>query len=216
MPRAAYDAIVSSGDVTRRLAEARAGQALHHIGPAEDAPLLDGLPVRFTRLEDANAVLCTGLDRDGRHGEAAESPDDYLPMLRAMRARNLPLICANPDLVVGVGGRLVPCAGALAALYESLGGPVEMAGKPFAPIYRAALAAAGRLRGAAIAHDSVLAIGDGIRTDMAGAAANGLAALYVADGIHAAEIADEAGLAARLAAAAPGLELAGVIGGLVW
>jgi HAD superfamily hydrolase (TIGR01459 family) len=101
-----------------------------------------------------------------------------------MAARRLTMICANPDLVIHRGADLVYCAGALAQAYEALGGATIYAGKPHAPIYRAALAAAAAARGAPIATSRVLAIGDALRTDIAGAAAQGFDALFVAAGIH--------------------------------
>ena len=94
------------------------------------------------------------------------------------------MICANPDIVIHRGDTLIYCAGALAVRYEELGGPVLYAGKPHRPIYDRALALAGQARGAAIDARRVLAIGDGMRTDIIGAARAGLDALFVTGGIH--------------------------------
>lgn len=96
------------------------------------------------------------------------------------------MICANPDLVVERGERIIPCAGAMAAYYEQLGGEVRIAGKPHMPIYEARLAAAKEVR-SAFPKDRVLAIGDGMPTDVKGAIASGLNLLYISGGIHAAE-----------------------------
>ena len=136
----------------------------------------------------------------------SETPEDYRAVLTEAAARRLPMICANPDRVVQRGPRLIYCGGALAELYEALGGAVIMAGKPHPPIYRAALAKAAELAGEPVDPARVLAIGDGIVTDIAGANAQGLDVLFIAAGIHGAETrgADgglDAGAAQRLLAA---------------
>jgi HAD superfamily hydrolase (TIGR01459 family) len=170
----AYDAIVSSGDVTRKLMMIHGAGGLYHLGPEIDVVLFKGLTVKREELEQATAVLCTGfLD------ERVETAADYLPLLKRMKDLGLKMICANPDKVVRKGDILVPCAGALAEAYEAVGGEVLMAGKPFAPIYEAALELAGPVDRA-----KVLAIGDGPETDVKGAAANDLACLFVTGGIN--------------------------------
>lgn len=218
VPDSAYDAVVSSGDVTRELVRRRAGSNLFHLGPDEDISLLEGLPVNWTVVDEAEAVLCTGLNNDGRDGGRAETPDDYRPMLSQMHIRNLPFICANPDRVVGIGDRLYPCAGALADVYTQLGGQVEMAGKPYAPIYQVALERAGDIMKRDVERSQVLAIGDGLPTDIEGARANKLAVHFITGGIHADDHrgADANAVAADLAATMPGLQVAGVAAGLVW
>lgn len=184
VPRAAYDAIVTSGDLTRNAIIERIGQTLHHIGPARDRPLFAGLELSFGDLERADYVVCTGLLDDER-----ETAEDYRPTLRRMLERRLLMVCANPDLVVERGDALIPCAGALALLYEREGGAVFYAGKPHLPVYEAALAIGTRLnRGTPIPRERVLAVGDAIRTDIAGAVAAGMPSLLVADGIHALEM----------------------------
>jgi len=218
VPDDAWDDLVSSGDVTRELVRRRAGSNVYHLGPHEDAALLEGLPVNWTGLDEAQAVLCTGLNHDGRDGGTPETPDDYRPVLAGMVARHLPFICANPDKVVGVGGKLYPCAGSLADIYQELGGAVEMAGKPYSPIYEVALARATESMSRTIAGDEVLAIGDGIPTDVEGARANGLPVHFITGGIHAADnegIEAEA-IASGLQRKMPGLAVAGVAPGLVW
>ena len=110
-------------------------------------------------------------------------PDDYRPVLAQMQKRQLPFICANPDRVVGIGGILYPCAGALADIYTELGGQVEMAGKPYAPIYQLALERAGDIMKREIMRSQVLAIGDGMPTDVEGARANDLAIHFITGGI---------------------------------
>jgi HAD superfamily hydrolase (TIGR01459 family) len=139
-------------------------------------------------------------------------------MLGRVRARELPFICANPDMVVERGDQTIWCAGALAQIYESLGGSVVYAGKPHAPIYELALARTAELRGAPVARDRVLAVGDGVRTDLAGAVAQGFDCLFVIGGIHAAELGgddlDRDSLARMFAEA--GAWPAGVIRRLRW
>ncbi|MBW9078132.1 TIGR01459 family HAD-type hydrolase [Agrobacterium pusense] len=180
VPDEAYDRIVTSGDVTRGLI-AEGPRKVFLLGPQRDMPLLEGLDVEVVGEADADSVVCTGFFDD-----ETETPEDYTEMLKGFIARNVPMICANPDLVVERGERIIPCAGAMAAYYEQLGGEVRIAGKPHAPIYEACLAAAKEVRGA-IAKDRVLAIGDGMPTDVKGAIASGLNLLYISGGIHVAE-----------------------------
>ncbi len=180
VPATCYDAIISSGDLTRELLAKQPGVAIYHLGPPRDAPVLAGLKIAMTTPETAKLVVCTGLFDDD-----TETPDDYEPALSAMAARGLPMICANPDIKVERGNRLVWCAGGLALLYEQLGGQVTYAGKPHAPVYDLALERASAIAGARIGKQDVLAIGDGPDTDIKGAAVNGFDAVYVASGLHA-------------------------------
>jgi HAD superfamily hydrolase (TIGR01459 family) len=189
VPRSAYDAVVTSGDVTLGLMRARGAAPVHHIGPSRDLSLFDSLaelggsaPPR-TSLEEASYVLCTGLFDDTR-----ETPADYERTFADMLARKLLMICANPDLVIHRGEDLIYCAGALAERYEQIGGDVVYAGKPHAPIYREALARADAIRGKPTDKSRVVAVGDAMRTDIAGAQGQGLDTLFVASGIHRNEI----------------------------
>jgi HAD superfamily hydrolase (TIGR01459 family) len=177
--RAAYDAVVTSGDVTRDLMVAEPTGLLYHLGPERDQSIFEGLAVRRVPLEQARAVICTGLFNDER-----ETPDDYAALLAEMKARELPMICANPDKQVRKGARLLPCAGALADRYVALGGQVAMAGKPHPPIYALARRKAGRARGVDFPDSAILAIGDGPETDVEGAAREGFACLYVTGGVR--------------------------------
>jgi HAD superfamily hydrolase (TIGR01459 family) len=186
VPRTAYDGIMASGDITRRSVIERQGQVLHHMGPPRDLPIFEGLDLRFGTIADADYVVCSGFDEED---EGQESVEEYQPRLQAMRERDLWMLCANPDLVVERGHTLIPCAGAIAALYEEMGGEVYYAGKPHRPVYEAALALAERIGGGgAVPLNRVLAVGDAIRTDVAGAAAVGIDALLIARGIHTAEL----------------------------
>src|SRR5215470_4955860 len=147
VPRAAYDAIVSSGDVTRSLVAERAGTRVFHVGPERDLPIFEGLDVELAPIERADFAVCSGLYDDTR-----ETPQDYVKLIDAMQARKLTMICANPDVVVERGDHLVYCAGAIADLYAYAGGNVIYSGKPYRPIYEQAIARAQALRGQAVEH----------------------------------------------------------------
>ncbi len=179
VPDDCYDGIVTSGDVTQTLISRFAGRAVYHLGPERDLPIFDDLGVHLLGIEEAAAVICSGLCHDD-----CETPDDYAELLGAMRALGLPMICANPDVMVERGTMLVYCAGALAERYTRLGGEVIYAGKPHAPIYDLAFEMVGQKRGAALARHRIVAIGDGIRTDIAGAAAQEIDSVFVASGVH--------------------------------
>ena len=183
VPRETYDAIVSSGDVTRSVIRQRRGQSLYHLGPERDRSIFTGLDVRFAPLETADYVVCSGLEDD-----ETETPDDYRSRLEFMLSRNLFMVCGNPDVVVERGSTLVYCAGAIADLYARMGGEVLYAGKPYPPIYDMALAKAESAGGRKIAPSRVLAIGDSVRTDLKGARTVGIDFLFVTSGIHAEEL----------------------------
>jgi HAD superfamily hydrolase (TIGR01459 family) len=146
--------------------------------------MFEGLDARVAPVESADYVVCSGL-----YDDTVETPQDYGGLIARMRERRLPMVCANPDVVVERGDTLVYCAGALADAYAALGGEVLYCGKPHAPIYQAALAAAATARGGtAVARKRVLAIGDSVRTDLKGAAGFGIDCLFVTAGIHAEEL----------------------------
>lgn len=180
VPPESYDAIISSGEIALAHMAEKAYRAVHFIGPRErDAAFFDKASARDVPLNEAEALVCTGLNDD-----VHETVESYRDLLEAARARELPFVCANPDLVVDVGGRLFLCAGALADAYERLGGVVFWAGKPHANAYDAARTAAETIRGGAVGSDKILVIGDAVRTDLAGAECAGLDALFIAGGIH--------------------------------
>jgi HAD superfamily hydrolase (TIGR01459 family) len=184
VPRFAWDAVLTSGDAARTLVGAYAGKRLFALGPERDLALYDGLGVTLSDAAGAEAVSCTGLFDD-----EIETPDDYAELLASFAARELPMVCANPDLTVERGDRTIYCAGALAAAYETLGGAVAYAGKPYLPIYDLAFEAIAKAKGRPVARQAVLAIGDGIRTDIKGAAAAGIESVFIASGPHAPSIA---------------------------
>jgi len=183
VPIETYDAIVSSGDVTRGVIEARPGQSVCHIGPERDRSIFTGVDVRLAPLERADYVVCSGLDNDD-----VETPEDYRARLETMLARKLFMVCGNPDAVVERGDKLVYCAGSIADLYATMGGEVLYAGKPYRPIYDLALAKAQAAAGRKVAVSRVLAIGDSVRTDLKGARTIGVDFLFVTSGIHAEEL----------------------------
>lgn len=176
--RDAYDGIVTSGDATRHLIKMLGSKGIFHLGPERDLGLYDGLGACLTGADEAEAVVCSGLFDDTR-----ETPDDYAEFLSGFAQRGLPMVCANPDLRVERGGRLIYCAGALARAYEDLGGSVSYAGKPFPPIYEMAEERVREIKGRPVSREQMLAIGDGIKTDIAGAAAAGIASVYVASAV---------------------------------
>jgi HAD superfamily hydrolase (TIGR01459 family) len=177
-----YDAIVSSGDLTRNFVAGHSGQSVFWLGPERDNSIYRGLDPVFAPLESANYIVCTGPFDD-----ETETPEDYRAMMMQARERNLTLICANPDIVVERGDRLIYCAGAIAELYRELGGEVIFYGKPHRPIYERAMAIAQERRGKSTPHSHVLAIGDSVRTDLTGAHGFGIKCLFVTRGIHAGE-----------------------------
>lgn len=180
VPHAAWDAIVSSGAIAIDHIKRNTLTDLYGIGPRDrDAAFFDKASANLVGIDDAQAVVATGLNDD--RNETAES---YRPVLQRALDRRLPFICANPDLVVDVGGTLYLCAGAIADVYAQMGGDVFWAGKPHASAYQAAFAKVEALRGAPVAKDRVLVIGDALRTDLEGARRARLDALFVAGGIH--------------------------------
>ncbi len=172
-----YDDIVTSGDATRYLIM-EAPKKVFHIGPERDLALFDGLDVELVEEFEATSIVCTGLF-DDEH----ETPEDYDELLLKLRSKNLPFICANPDIIVHHGNKELWCAGALARNYEQLGGRTLIAGKPHRPIYDLAMKKLDKKNGL-VGKDRILAIGDGILTDMKGGQQFGLDTLFISGGIH--------------------------------
>jgi HAD superfamily hydrolase (TIGR01459 family) len=212
VPPDCYDAIMTSGIATREaLAErAHGGRlAIFHLGPERDRGIFEGLPIDCVEMRDASLVMCSGLFDD-----ETETPETYRAMLLDFKALQLPLLCANPDIVVQRGGKLIYCAGAIARLYEQIGGTAIYYGKPHVPIYRPVLAAARRAAGRDVLRP--LAIGDGLETDIRGANNAAIEALFIANGIHGEEIGEftRDALADLFARAGVGAEAA--MRALVW
>ncbi|WP_337186161.1 TIGR01459 family HAD-type hydrolase [Phenylobacterium sp.] len=182
VPRAAWTQLITSGDATRALLSERSPGPVWAVGPERDGVLYDGLDLGFAGPEEAAFISVTG-----PYDDEVEEPADYRDRFAGCVDRGLELICANPDIVVQRGSKLIYCGGALAQLYESLGGRVLMAGKPHAPIYALALEAAAAELGRPVDPARVLCVGDGLPTDIRGANARGLDVLFVANGIHGGE-----------------------------
>ncbi len=207
-----YDSIVTSGEAAREALAVRAGGKtlpILHIGPERDRSLFEGLAVKCVDAGRAAVVLCTGLYDDDN-----ESPADYRETIETLLKRKMTFLCANPDIVVQRGGRLVYCAGALARAYEMIGGTCIYYGKPFAPVYDAALAALKQAAG----HDvgRPLAVGDELETDIAGANSMDIDAVFIADGIHGEEIAELAPGAMKEFFDAHRVAARAAMRGLVW
>jgi HAD superfamily hydrolase (TIGR01459 family) len=180
VPRDAWDDIVASGEIALAHIAEKGYQRIFCIGPAvRDAATFARLSARSVPLQEAQAILCTGLTDD-----RTETEENYRELLLEARSLGLPLVCANPDLVVDVGGRQYVCAGAIADLYERLDGEVFWAGKPHANTYDAAHAAAEAIRNSPVSRSRILAIGDSLRTDLKGAQTAGIDAVFIASGIH--------------------------------
>jgi HAD superfamily hydrolase (TIGR01459 family) len=181
VPRSAYDRIVTSGDATRDMI-AEGPRRVFHIGNDREQTVYEELDVELCEEREANVVVCTGLFHDEE-----ETPADYAEILARLRARDLPMICANPDIMVERGTRHIYCAGAIAREYQQLGGRVSLAGKPHKPIYDLAMRAAADVLGHNVEASKILAIGDGLLTDIKGAVSSGYDVLYISAGVHAGE-----------------------------
>jgi len=187
VPREVYDTVISSGDAAQdALVRGMFGSKVYHLGPERDLVFFereDGGPVPVERvaLEEAEAIVCTGLFDD-----RTETPEDYRATILYGVNKGLKLLCANPDIVVDVGDKRIYCAGAIAQAYTEAGGESFYFGKPHAPIYALArrwLEAAGYDGGPR----AILVVGDGIHTDIAGAIGEDLDSVFVTGGLAAAE-----------------------------
>ncbi len=180
VPDDCFDDCVSSGDATRAELSRRRHEKIWRLGVdagwERDQFLYKGLDLDFVEPDEADTLLCIGL-RD----QVNDDPEDYRALLKQGVDRDLPMICANPDIKVRIGDQLVWCAGALAAIYEEEGGRVIYPGKPHPTIYNLAIERASEIRGEKPAR--VLCIGDSPGTDMRGAARQGYDALYVGTGL---------------------------------
>ncbi|MEM6414553.1 MAG: TIGR01459 family HAD-type hydrolase [Pseudomonadota bacterium] len=181
LSREAYDHVVTSGEATRQEILKRLPSKAYHIGWLSDSVLFDGIPIEFSGLNEAGFIVCTGIAENG-----PAEPDEYRPILESAAEAGKPMICGNPDIVVNWRGDIMWCAGAIARVYESLGGSVIYAGKPYAAVYDLALRLIAEVSGKAIPNSRVLAIGDGVETDIKGANSKGIDAIFIsgAGGIY--------------------------------
>lgn len=182
VPETTYDIVLTSGDMTRALIDRHLPGTVFHLGPPRDKPLFAGFDIKFEGSRDADFVVCTGLFNDER-----ETPDNYNELLGIFHTRNLTMICANPDIRVERGSRIVYCAGALAERYRDIGGKVLYAGKPHVPVYEHAIELLSGHLGRTVSKSEILAIGDGLHTDIEGARNAGIDALFIASGVHVAD-----------------------------
>jgi HAD superfamily hydrolase (TIGR01459 family) len=216
VPAGLYHGVMSSGEEAWQYLYDRTdpfyttlGRRVLHIGSERDREIREGLDLEFVaEPAEADFILNTG------PAEWEDTIADYAPVLAAARERDLAMVCANPDLVVIHKGKPALCAGALAEHYEAIGGRVRWHGKPYPSVYDSCLALLG------IAERSrLLAIGDSLRTDIAGAAAAGIASLLIAGGVHAAEFKGPGGLdfaRIKAAVAAAGVHPVAVAARFVW
>ena len=176
---ALYDWLLTSGEATANDIASRNPQpAYFHLGPERSRPTLEACGGREVSMEHAEVILCTGLFDD-----ETEQAEDYGELLRSAADRNLPMICANPDIVVMRGDKMIQCAGAVAAFYEKLGGKVRRFGKPFPEIFDCLFAEMSD-----ISRTRAVMVGDGLQTDIQGARRAGIDAIWIAGGIHASEL----------------------------
>lgn len=190
VPRDAYDIVVTSGDAAQMgMLAGAVGRKVHHIGAPKDevffTDFADDLAAyaasqpAITRvpLNEAEGIVCTGL-----YDDMTETPDDYRAALLMGKTLGLPMLCANPDIVVDMGDTRLYCAGALAQLYEQMGGTALYFGKPHPPIYDLARR---RLADCGLADPQILCIGDGFRTDVQGGVGEGLDTIFITGGLEA-------------------------------
>ena len=191
VPRDAWDIVVTSGDAAQMgMLSGAVARKVHHIGALKDEPFFTDFAedlaayaatqpaITRVALKEADGIVCTGLADD-----LTETPDDYRAALLLGKTLGLPMLCANPDIVVDMGDKRLYCAGALAQAYEEMGGTALYFGKPHPPIYdlaRRRLAEAG-----APSDPQILCIGDGISTDIQGGIAEGLDTLFITGGLEA-------------------------------
>ncbi len=214
VPLDCYDAILSSGalarsDIERRIALAGRTLRVYHLGPDRDGGVLGGIDIQRVDVADAEIVVCTGL-----YDDETESAENYRDLFVQMKAHYLLMLCANPDVVVQRGDKLIWCAGALAEAYERMGGRVIYYGKPHPPIYEAAMDVARKVTGRDIRKP--LAVGDGADTDIIGANRAGIDAVFVAQGIHAAQFGDLTAEGLAQLFAAPEARPRAAMRALVW
>ncbi|MCX7287265.1 MAG: TIGR01459 family HAD-type hydrolase [Rhodobacterales bacterium] len=191
IPRDAWDIIVTSGDAAQMgMLSGAVGQMVHHIGAPKDEEFFTEFAedlrdyaltqpvIHRVSMQEAQGIICTGLRDD-----LTETPDDYRAELLMAKTLDLPMLCANPDIVVDLGDRRLYCAGALAQAYEAMGGTTLYFGKPHPPIYDLARRRLGEA--GALSDPQILCIGDGILTDIQGGMGEGLDTLFITGGLEA-------------------------------
>lgn len=183
-PKDCYDRIVTSGDASQAaVAAGLFGSKVYHVGPERDLPFFDdhnGAPLAVERvaLDEADSIICTGLWDD-----QTETPEDYRQLIAEGVNKGLSMLCVNPDIQVDVGEKRIYCGGAIAQAYAEAGGEVHYFGKPHAPIYAMSRQILTDLRAEIVDDTRILAIGDGVLTDVPGAIGEGLDCLFVSGGL---------------------------------
>ena len=199
VPRDAWDEVITSGDATQSaMLTGAVGRRVYFIGADKDEPFFTSFaddlkevaareaPITRVPLAEAEGIICTGLTDD-----QTETPEDYRAILLQAKVNGLPMLCANPDIIVDFGDKRLYCAGAIAAAYEAIGGTVYYFGKPHPPIYELARRRLAALSG--LKDPAILAVGDGIATDIQGGTSEDIDTLFVTGGIAAAEFGPDAG-----------------------
>jgi HAD superfamily hydrolase (TIGR01459 family) len=190
-PRDCWDIVVTSGDAAQMgMLSGAVGRRVHHIGAPKDEPFFTDFaedlaayaktqaPITRVALKEAEGIVCTGLNDD-----LTETPDDYRAALLLGKTLGLPMLCANPDIIVDMGDKRLYCAGALAQVYEEMGGTTLYFGKPHPPIYDLARRRLTEVTGHS--DPQILCIGDGISTDIQGGMSEGLDTLFITGGLEA-------------------------------
>jgi len=174
-----YNLIVSSGDVTRFWLQSLNKTLLYHLGPERDKSIFLDLDINFSNSKNCQSVLCTGL-----YNDETDVLDDYNDLLNLFLSKKIVMHCTNPDLTVIRGDKTILCAGSLAEYYANKGGQVKYFGKPFEYIYEFAIKEVNKNNNFKVKKSEILAIGDGLKTDILGAGNFGIDSFFIINGVH--------------------------------
>ena len=174
-----YNLIVSSGDVTRFWLQSLNKTSLYHLGPERDKSIFLDLDINFSNSKNCQSVLCTGL-----YNDETDILDDYNDLMNLFLSKKIVMHCANPDLTVIRGDKTILCAGSLAEYYANKGGQVKYFGKPFEYIYEFAIKEVNKNNNFKVKKSEILAIGDGLKTDILGAGNFGIDSFFIINGVH--------------------------------
>ncbi|MBT4204316.1 TIGR01459 family HAD-type hydrolase [Hyphomicrobiales bacterium] len=174
-----YNLIVSSGDVTRFWLQSLNKTSLYHLGPERDKSIFLDLDINFSNSKNCQSVLCTGL-----YNDETDVLDDYNDLMNLFLSKKIVMHCANPDLTVIRGDKTILCAGSLAEYYANKGGQVKYFGKPFEYIYEFAIKEVNKNNNFKVKKSEILAIGDGLKTDILGAGNFGIDSFFIINGVH--------------------------------
>ena len=174
-----YNLIVSSGDVTRFWLQSLNKTSLYHLGPERDKSIFLDLDINLSNSKNCQSVLCTGL-----YNDETDILDDYNDLMNLFLSKKIVMHCANPDLTVIRGDKTILCAGSLAEYYANKGGQVKYFGKPFEYIYEFAIKEVNKNNNFKVKKSEILAIGDGLKTDILGAGNFGIDSFFIINGVH--------------------------------